>query len=224
MPRERLHTLARILLDLVYPVDCVLCEFPRYALCPQCERGLANAPDSRALLLGQSGVPLVVVSSAHSEMIRVLTRVKDAGQTELARPLGRLLRARLLPLLATAGFECVIVVAPTAPGSFVKRGFHPVGLMLRHAGLPVHPWLMSRTRARDQRGLSADERARNLRGSLVADPRARGAKVILVDDVVTTGATAMECVRALTEVGAEVVCVVALTAVPRKFPQFAVNA
>lgn len=151
-------------------------------------------------------------------------RVKDAGQTELARPLGRLLRARLLPLLATAGSECAIVVAPTAPGSFVKRGFHPVGLMLRHAGLLSRPWLISRTRARDQRGLSADERARNLRGSLVADPQARGAKVILVDDVVTTGATVIECVRALTEAGAQVVCVVALTAVPRKFPQFAFNA
>ena len=224
MPRERLQALARVLLDLVYPVDCVLCEFPRYALCPQCERGLADGSESRALLLGRGNVPLVLVSRAHPEMIRVLTRVKDLGQTELARPLGRLLRARIVRLLASAGSECVIVAAPTAPGSFVKRGFHPVGLMLRHARLQVRPWLMSRTRARDQRGLSADERARNLRGSLVADPRARGVKVILVDDVVTTGATVIECVRALTEAGAEVVCVVALTAVPRKFPQFALNA
>ena len=58
-------------------------------------------------------------------------------------------------------------------------------------------------RVRDQAGLSATDRAENVRGSLVAR-RHTTASVVLVDDIVTTGATLGEAVRAFRQRGLRV--------------------
>lgn len=216
-------SILRFMADLIMPVDCALCGQPRYALCPACAGSLASRPPSVRSLPGLRA-PLVLATSEHGQIVTLLSRLKDSGQTELARPLGMLL-ARCLAE-AVIGFTpgCILVTAPNARNSFVARGFYPVPLMLRRAGLRAERILVSATGTVDQRGLTHAERQRNLRNSLVADPRIHGLPVVLVEDVVTTGATVIECVRALTEAGAHVVGVVALAAVPRKFPQSGFNA
>jgi predicted amidophosphoribosyltransferase len=76
---------------------------------------------------------------------------------------------------------------------------------LRAQGVPavVRRLLVPVGQVRDQAGLDATERARNLAGSMAA--RRPGAPVlgrlVVVDDVVTTGATLREAQRALEEAG-----------------------
>lgn len=219
---DRLATWGRVLLDLVYPQDCVLCGRATHALCPACESGLADftrVPGGEAL----GSVALISATRAHEDALRVLRRVKDQGQTELARPLGRILRAAILYASQNQS-GTVLVCVPDSRKSFIKRGFHPVSLIVKRAGFELFPGLESRASALDQRALSAEQRQRNLANTMVAHPDLRSRRVVLIDDVVTTGATATECVRALEKVGAEVVAVVAITVVPRKFPKFAYNA
>ena len=94
-----------------------------------------------------------------------------------------------------------------------RRGFDHAHLLAtglgRRLGLPVLRLLERAGRDRDQVGLSAEERRRNLEGSFRPLPEAAHATgVVLVDDVLTTGATASACARALLAGGVTTVEVV----------------
>jgi predicted amidophosphoribosyltransferase len=67
----------------------------------------------------------------------------------------------------------------------------------------------------DQSGLTAAQRAANLRGALRCTAGPAGA-VLVVDDVMTTGATLVEAVRALRGAGHEVVGAAVLGATVRR--------
>ena len=86
--------------------------------------------------------------------------------------------------------------------------------------------LASRGGVRDQKHLTATDRAANLAGSMscpatglrrLAGRRTR-ARVVLCDDVLTTGATAREAQRALAAVGLDPVAVAVVAATRRRLP------
>jgi predicted amidophosphoribosyltransferase len=88
----------------------------------------------------------------------------------------------------------------------------------RITGLPVEPGLvMRRKHTRQQVGLSADARQRNVAGAFVAHPdlvvRLRGRRVVIVDDVITTGSTVKAVTRAMKAGGAAQVDVVSFARV-----------
>jgi predicted amidophosphoribosyltransferase len=70
---------------------------------------------------------------------------------------------------------------------------------------------------RQQVGLSADARQRNVAGAFAAHPdlllRLKGRRAIIVDDVITTGATVKAVTRVLKSAGAEKVDVVSFARV-----------
>ena len=73
-------------------------------------------------------------------------------------------------------------------------------------GLRVDPTLVARSRrTRQQVGLSADARHRNVAGAFSVRPdaaaRLAGRPVVLVDDVITTGSTVNAVTRALNRAG-----------------------
>jgi predicted amidophosphoribosyltransferase len=97
-----------------------------------------------------------------------------------------------------------ITWVPCRSGDRRRRGFDHAEVLARgvalRLGLPRRPALRRVGSSVDQAGLSASERARNLRGTFRATPV--GGSVLLVDDLVTTGATASACARALRSAGA----------------------
>jgi predicted amidophosphoribosyltransferase len=104
-----------------------------------------------------------------------------------------------------------LVPVPGDPERAWERGDVPAralaGELASIWGLPVLD-VLARTRAlRRQRGLSLEERRRNVRGSV----RARSAvpaEVCVVDDVYTSGATVDACAKACRGAGARTVRVV----------------
>ena len=76
--------------------------------------------------------------------------------------------------------------------------------------------LRQRRGVADQAGLTAPQRAANLRGAIEARAPVAGRRIVLVDDVVTTGASLTEGVRALRAAGAEVVGAATVAMTPRR--------
>ncbi|GLI26055.1 hypothetical protein ARHIZOSPH14_02970 [Agromyces rhizosphaerae] len=204
---------------VLLPVRCAGCGAGGRPVCAACAGALRPEPveDARGDLRFTAALEYDGVVRA------VLGAYKDGGRTDAAAALAPALGAAVAAVAALARAAApgpaprpVLVVVPSSARARRERGYHPVGLLLRHSGLRAER-LLARTGARaDQAGLGLEERARNAAGALRALPRARGRAVVLVDDIVTTGATAREAVRALEAGGARVTGVAALARTPRR--------
>lgn len=73
--------------------------------------------------------------------------------------------------------------------------------LAKELGVPVVDAVTRRLATRSQSGLSAAERARNVRAAFVARGRLRFRHVLIVDDVITTGATVRRLARTLLQAG-----------------------
>lgn len=197
-------------LALVLPTWCAGCDEPDVVLCDECRRLLA--PDVRRHdtegLAVWSGLVFEDVSA------RILRAIKEEGRTALARALAPALRAAV-DAVADTGGSVEAVPVPTSRAAYRRRGFRVVELVARRAGVPISPLLRPARVTADQRGLTRDERRRNVTGSLRARDAA-GRRILLLDDVVTTGATLAEAARALRAAGADVVGAAVVAATPRR--------
>jgi len=109
-----------------------------------------------------------------------------------------------------------LVTVPSSRAAFRARGYVPVALLLKRAGLRPEKALVARRTADDQAGLTAERRRANRAGWLEARGGMVGKRVLLVDDILTTGSTLLEARRALTAGGAEVVAAAVLARTPRR--------
>lgn len=220
---------------LIAPVDCAGCGASDRALCPSCALGLQSRPllgqldlvapgsarvASPALPGAVVSVPIVAAVPYEGSARRVLLALKEQGRTELARSLAPLLDLAVDRVWRDGGAELIVPV----PGSWAARGtrgFEPVALIARRAGLVVTPALrVLRPSATPD---SAPQKSRTLAARLGSDaprwrvsPRVRGRRVVLVDDVVTSGATLRAATLALSAAGAEVAGCAAIAATPRR--------
>lgn len=117
--------------------------------------------------------------------------------------------------MVTAGKELVsaqpcVIPVPLHVSRLRQRRFNQSAELSRHVagqcGLDHFPEALRRTRrTRQQVGLGAAERQRNVQGAFrVADEHSsslRGRRVLLVDDVYTSGSTVMAAARALRRAG-----------------------
>lgn len=231
---------ARDVARLVLPVECPGCGRADTALCPTCAALLRARPwrcEAAVPRLdrmdGTAPPPVWAVVPYAGPVRGVVVAWKDRGRADLTAPLVAVLRRAggdLAPALrdvASWGGIAVVPV-PTTSAARRRRGADLVRILgagladgLCDAGLPaaVVPALRRRRslRLRDQVGLGARSRARNVAGSVLVRGRARERVrrvVVLVDDVVTTGSTLAACRGALERAGALVVGAVVLAATP----------
>lgn len=150
---------------------------------------------------------------------RLVSRLKYGDRPELARFCAR--------LMAAAGHELwhsrpVLMPVPLHRFRQFERRYNQstelARALARITGLKADPLLASRIKqTRQQVGLSADQRQRNVAGAFVARPdilaRLAGRGVVIVDDVVTTGSTVKAVTRALHNAGVRQIDVISFARV-----------
>jgi ComF family protein len=205
----------RALLDawaVLSPVECAGCGTPDRAVCRACRAELRPAIVQRTLA---DGTPAVAALQYAGVVRAMVLEFKERNRTDLSRVLAAPLvaaatTARELPGAADAE----LVPVPTSARAYRRRGYDPVRLMLRRAGLPASR-VLRRTRGRTaQKSLGSLERRRNTVGVMRATRELTGRSFLLVDDVLTTGATLEECARALREAGGTVVGAATVASTP----------
>jgi ComF family protein len=163
-----------------------------------CERCRATPPDFDATFA------LFRYEDPVDEMI---TALKFRGELGFARVLGTLLARHMRdrgPALPEA-----LIPMPLHPSRLRERGFNQTEAIAAHAArrlrMKLDTRLLLRRRAtQPQSGLSALDRAANLREAFAAaDGRHSPARVALLDDVMTTGHTAAAAAMTLKEAGAQ---------------------
>lgn len=138
----------------------------------------------------------------------LMSQFKFGDRTELARFCAGLMVGACADVLDGDG---VLVAVPLHRQRQWQRRYNQSALLAqaiaRLTGLKADPLLAGRSRpTRQQVGLSAAQRQRNVQGAFVAHPdflaRSAGRRIILVDDVMTTGATLKAVTHALKRGGA----------------------
>ncbi|GGF56507.1 hypothetical protein GCM10011519_33070 [Marmoricola endophyticus] len=227
-------TVVDALLDLVTGSACAVCGRPGRVLCRLCRAALPRVPLRTEPEPCPPGLAPACVAGAYAEALRSLVLAhKEHGVVALARPLGDLLATAADGLLPDDRAPVLLVPVPSRASVVRARGHDPVLRMTRRAarvlaarGHPVGVRRLLRQvrRPRDQAGLDADARRRNLLGSTrsLAAPVARVLAtrpqplLLVCDDVLTTGWTARESQRALEVAGLRVDGIACVAATRRR--------
>jgi ComF family protein len=210
------------LLDLLLPTECAGRGASGPIGCANCLAVLAAAPRRTWPTPTPAGLPPPWSVAAYDDPCRgLLLAYKERGVTALRRPLAAAL-ARAVS--SAARHPVVLVPVPSTRAAVRARGEDVVARLAcraaRGGGHLVVPGLVHRRAVLDSAGLSARQRATNLRGAFAVDPRSvrwlQGREVVIVDDLITTGATVAEAARAVREVGATVLAAATVAATTRQ--------
>ena len=199
---------------LIMPIECAGCERPDRALCEMCSAMLSGAVTMRR---GAEALPVHCALAYESRVRRVILSFKEQGRTDVAAALSVPLATAIRAAMTAAGVSELAPI-PTSRKAYRRRGYDPIAVLLRKAGLQGAKVL---TRAHDtgvQKTLAAEERAVNLRGAFISRRSLVGRRFLLVDDVLTSGATLGEAARAIRAAGGEVRGAATLAYTPRLLP------
>lgn len=201
-------------LALLMPVECAGCDAPDRSLCAPCTAALQRAPERHSLA---DGTPVVSCLDYEGSVRRTLLALKEEGRTDVARALAVPLARAMGEATALAARDpgggwprLEALAVPTSRAAFRRRGYDPVALLVRRAGVRPVRELAPTRRSAEQKHLAVEQRVSNRAGSMRARRPLTGRRFLLVDDVLTTGATLAEAARAVRAAGGEVVAAATL--------------
>lgn len=239
---DHARRVAHDLLTLVLPVTCAGCGTVDERWCPPCRATLAGPPwrcEERAgrldALDGRPLLPVWTLADNTGPVRHAVVAWKDEGRTDLthalAAALGRAVGTVAPDVPRTRAGPLLVAAVPSTAAARRRRGGWLVDDLargavtgLRSAGVDARRAPVLRRRGgRDQAGLGARARARNLDGQVHVARHARerlaGRDVLLVDDVLTTGASVAASVAAVRAAGGCVVGCVTVASTPSPGPQ-----
>jgi predicted amidophosphoribosyltransferase len=205
--------------DLLLGANCHGCGTPGWGTCPRCRRRLAQQqPFATVPDPCPPGFPTTVASAPYDRLLqRLIIAHKERQALGLSRLLGDRLAVSVSGLLRLVGHRAtdaviVLVPVPSAARAVRERGFDATLTLARLAGrrlrtrypVRVVPALAQFGSVRDQAGLDAGQRRRNLAGGLRPRRNLDGALVVLVDDLVTSGSSLTEATRVVRSGGGTV--------------------
>ncbi len=191
------------------PNPCAVCAEPNPVASAVCPRCLINPPRWQK----------IVAPFRYRGLVRrFILQLKFDDAIHLGRAL---CRESLRDLRSDAALPEVLLPVPLHRARLFERGYNQADEIARfwsaELGVPLDRRVLQRRRnTLSQSGLSAAQRAANLRGAFAYDARKAYRHVAIVDDIVTTGSTIDEIVRVLHRAGVEFVEVWALARAYRR--------
>ncbi len=227
--QDRLSTVGRAALDLIYPPRCPGCGRMGVLFCDACQARIEPIHSSACLRCGrpvsggslcfncrQPPSPLDCVMSTgvfDGPLRDAIHDLKYENVRDLAHPLGARMVAYWPETWQVGGADApdLILPVPLHGSRTRERGYNQSTLLARILGpaveLSVNEKVLVRARAtRPQVGLDAAARKENVNGAFTCHGDVAGRHIVLVDDVCTTGATLEACAAALKAAGAATVC------------------
>ncbi len=197
---------------MVFGSQCVVCGAVTGPVCASC----LPVPDVQHRSL-PGGLPCFSGALWSDETASLMLALKQDGVTRIARELAPLLTAALDAAVPGGSAPAMLVPVPTRAAADRRRGYRPVEVLLRAAGLPFQRAMRVTSAVQDQRELTRAERVRNTQGAFAVRRTAENlGRVILVDDVVTTGATLVNSAQALQSAGITVAASITVLSTPKR--------
>lgn len=214
-----IERLGRGILDLVFPVSCIVCGKDRSYLCDGCQHKLPKLEFQQCLVCQQPAPfgkthPHCVTRNSVDGALSALThkdkRVNKVIQvfkydfvSSLANPLSELIVETINQQGLNGYFEDFVVVPiPLHARRQNWRGFNQALLLAEtlanQLGIKIDDKLVVRSKfTKPQVKLNASDRKRNIENAFAMIGNASNKKILLVDDVITSGSTANELAKLL---------------------------
>lgn len=147
----------------------------------------------------------------------IVFSLKYDDRTDIAKTIGEIMTDRMLSEKSLTRLRSeydLIVPVPITKEKRLKRGYNQAGLISEYlsinTGIRYVGEVLERIKETTaMKGLTPNERKRNINGSFAVHPlkldAVRGSKCLVVDDIYTTGATIDEVAITLIQNGAEIV-------------------
>lgn len=204
----RAYLVRRLLLDLLYPNRCPLCNeiipFDEY-FCKVCGKKLSKPPGN-TVSDNLDGFAAVTVYDSVS--IPYVGEMKRRNNGYALSGAAYKIYERLLETDILDKTDAVTYV-PMANKDLYKRGYNQTKVIAKEvaglSGIPCAGLLKKVKETFEQKKLGAEDRRKNVVGAFNAcnNRKLIGKNILVIDDVSTTGSTLSEAARALKAGGAE---------------------
>ena len=207
-------TVAKNLVNLVYPLRCAACSksldpLNELGVCKTCADGIKPNPKSHCATYGdffEIAYSAFLYEKALKELIHVL---KYKNRISLSGLLSEKMISFVKENESILTDIDVITFVPIDMRRLRRRSFNQSRIFASHLsrrfGVPLADMLEKSRRTRPQNELSREDRLVNLAGAFRIKKGVtitEGLKILLVDDVMTTGSTLEECSKTLLSAGA----------------------
>lgn len=217
------HRLRTLILNLLFPIECLGCGQEGSWLCPDCSRRLKFGEKEKAHNLKAPALDKIFIAGDYDDALLadIIKKFKYHFLTALGKPLADFLTLYWSGQLALDHFknqdpasdtlsdalDPLIIPIPLSKKRRRWRGFNQAEILARgfaaHFSYPLSLGLKRIKHRPAQVSLNETERLKNISGAFAwtGDDLA-GKSIILIDDVATTGATLSEAALALRAAGA----------------------